>query len=64
MTAPKFESVAYEVIGIVRSPLTSLEGMPLQSVAAQHVRGTIELNPVHQPALKVQRPSMWRPRVI
>jgi tRNA-Thr(GGU) m(6)t(6)A37 methyltransferase TsaA len=40
------------VIGVVRSPFTSLEGMPLQSVAAQGVRGEIELHPRHQAALK------------
>jgi tRNA (Thr-GGU) A37 N-methylase len=35
--------VVYRPIGVVRSPFTALEGMPLQSVAAEDVRGTIEI---------------------
>ena len=52
MTAPEPMIVTYEAIAVVRSPFTSLEGMPLQSVAAQDVRGEIELLPKHQAALK------------
>src|ERR1700680_1862864 len=52
MTAPEPTIVTYQVIGVVRSPFTSLEGMPLQSVAAQDLRGEIELHPRHQAALK------------
>lgn len=49
---PEFASVAYDVIGVVRSPFTRPEAMPLQSVAAEDVHGTIELRPHHVPALK------------
>jgi tRNA-Thr(GGU) m(6)t(6)A37 methyltransferase TsaA len=37
-------AVVYRPIGVVRSPFTELEGMPLQSVAAADVRGTIEID--------------------
>jgi tRNA-Thr(GGU) m(6)t(6)A37 methyltransferase TsaA len=43
MAAPG--TIAYQVIGVVRSPYTTLEGMPLQSVAASDVRGQIEIAP-------------------
>jgi tRNA-Thr(GGU) m(6)t(6)A37 methyltransferase TsaA len=35
----------YDPIGIVRSPFTSLEGMPLQTVAADGVTGRVEVLP-------------------
>src|SRR5262249_17395758 len=38
-------AVVYRPIGVVRSPFTSMQGMPLQSVAAADVRGTIEIDP-------------------
>jgi tRNA-Thr(GGU) m(6)t(6)A37 methyltransferase TsaA len=44
--------ICYQPIGVVRSPFTRLEGMPLQSVAAREVRGTIEMNPELAPGLK------------
>src|SRR5262245_36817200 len=44
--------VAYAPIGVVRSPHIRLEGMPLQSVAAQDVRGRIELLPRYERALR------------
>ncbi len=37
--------IVYRPIGLVRSPFTQLEGMPLQSVAAADVEGTIEIHP-------------------
>jgi tRNA-Thr(GGU) m(6)t(6)A37 methyltransferase TsaA len=52
MSAPESASVTYEVIGVVRSPFASLDGMPLQSVAAEDVRGRIELHSRHRAALK------------
>jgi tRNA-Thr(GGU) m(6)t(6)A37 methyltransferase TsaA len=52
MNAPRSASVTYEVIGIVRSPFTSAEGMPLQSVAAADERGEIDLHPKHRTALQ------------
>jgi tRNA-Thr(GGU) m(6)t(6)A37 methyltransferase TsaA len=37
------QTIAYQVIGVVRSPFARLEGMPLQSAAASDVRGEIEV---------------------
>jgi tRNA-Thr(GGU) m(6)t(6)A37 methyltransferase TsaA len=37
--------VVYRPIGFVRSPFKDLAGMPLQSVAAGDVEGTIEIEP-------------------
>lgn len=37
--------IAYSPIGVVRSPYTALEGMPLQTVAAQDVEARVELEP-------------------
>ena len=39
------EPVTYTPIGVVRSPFTEAQGMPLQSVAAGDVHGRIELLP-------------------
>jgi tRNA-Thr(GGU) m(6)t(6)A37 methyltransferase TsaA len=44
--------VVYRPIGVVRSPFTALEGMPLQSVAAEDVRGTIEIDPAFADGLR------------
>jgi tRNA-Thr(GGU) m(6)t(6)A37 methyltransferase TsaA len=52
MSAPAFPTVTYDAIGVVRSPFTELDGMPLQSVAAEDVRGQIEVRPEFRPALK------------
>ena len=41
-----------EPIGVVRSPFTRLEGMPLQSVAARDGRGTVEVREELAPGLK------------
>lgn len=49
---PPPETVIYRPVGIVRSPFTTVEGMPLQSVAASEVRGTIEFDPALAPGLK------------
>jgi tRNA (adenine37-N6)-methyltransferase len=45
------ETITYDVIGVVRSPHTTLEGMPLQSVAAPDVRGRIDVHPRFEPGL-------------
>jgi tRNA (Thr-GGU) A37 N-methylase len=45
--------IVYRQIGVVRSPFTKLEGMPLQSVAAADVEGTIEIHPDFVPGLLV-----------
>jgi tRNA-Thr(GGU) m(6)t(6)A37 methyltransferase TsaA len=43
--------IAYTPIGVVRSPFTSLQGMPLQTIAAQGVRGSVELDPAFRAGL-------------
>jgi tRNA (adenine37-N6)-methyltransferase len=44
--------ITYTPIGVVRSPFTSLEGMPLQSVAAHGVRGSVEFEPAYRAGLQ------------
>jgi tRNA-Thr(GGU) m(6)t(6)A37 methyltransferase TsaA len=51
MTEDPPATVAYAPIGVVRSPFTTLEGMPLQSVAAVDVEGRIELAARFAPAV-------------
>ena len=46
------DAVTYTPIGIVHSPFTTLEGMPLQTVAAQGIPGSIELAPAFRGGLK------------
>jgi tRNA (Thr-GGU) A37 N-methylase len=46
------DAITYTPIGVVRSPFTTLEGMPLQSVAAQGIPGSIELEPAFREGLK------------
>lgn len=46
------EGVTYQPIGVVRSPFTTLEGMPLQTVAARGVRGSVEIEPIYAAGLK------------
>jgi tRNA-Thr(GGU) m(6)t(6)A37 methyltransferase TsaA len=46
------DPIIYRPIGVVRSPFTSPEGMPLQSVAAAEVHGRIELDAELAPGLK------------
>src|SRR6185369_8829459 len=48
----KMNPIAYTPIGIVHTPFTSMDGMPLQSIAAQGVEGTIELEPAFLDGLK------------
>jgi tRNA-Thr(GGU) m(6)t(6)A37 methyltransferase TsaA len=44
--------ITYRPIGVVRAPFSRLEGMPLQSVAAEDVRGQIEVLPDFAAGLK------------
>ena len=44
-------SVTFTPIGIVRTPFSEHAGMPIQTVAAKGVPGTIELDPAYAPAL-------------
>jgi tRNA-Thr(GGU) m(6)t(6)A37 methyltransferase TsaA len=45
------DPVTFAPIGVVRTPFATHEGMPIQTVAAQGVRGRIELDPAYVPAL-------------
>ncbi len=44
--------IAYDPIGVVRSPYRSLDGMPLQTVAAPEVEARVELDPRVHGALR------------
>jgi tRNA-Thr(GGU) m(6)t(6)A37 methyltransferase TsaA len=44
--------VSYEPIGVVRSPFQERTGMPLQSVAAAEVHGSVEIDPAYAPGLR------------
>jgi tRNA-Thr(GGU) m(6)t(6)A37 methyltransferase TsaA len=44
-------SIAFTPIGIVRTPFATHEGMPIQTVAAGGVKGTIELDPAYADGL-------------
>jgi tRNA (adenine37-N6)-methyltransferase len=46
------EEIAFKPIGVIRSPFSDVEGMPVQSIAALGVKGTIELDPELTPGLK------------
>ncbi len=46
------EPITYTPIGIVHSPFTTLEGMPLQTIAAEGARGSVEIEPEFQEGLK------------
>jgi tRNA-Thr(GGU) m(6)t(6)A37 methyltransferase TsaA len=46
------DAITYTPIGIVRSPFTALAGMPLQTIAAEGVRGAVELEPTFREGLK------------
>jgi tRNA (adenine37-N6)-methyltransferase len=45
------DPVVFTPIGVVRTPFPDHAGMPIQTVAATGVRGTIELDPAYAPAL-------------
>lgn len=45
------DPIVYRPIGVVRSPFATLSGSPLQSVAARHARGRVELEPEYAPGL-------------
>ena len=46
------DTISYTPIGIVHTPFTTPVGMPVQSVAAAGVAGTIELDPQWEEGLK------------
>jgi len=45
------DAVSFTPIGVVRTPFAEHAGMPIQTVAAQGVRGTVELDPAYAGAL-------------
>jgi tRNA-Thr(GGU) m(6)t(6)A37 methyltransferase TsaA len=45
------DPVTFTPIGVVRTPFAEHAGMPIQTVAASGVRGTVELNPAYADAL-------------
>ncbi len=44
--------ILYRSIGVIRSPFTELESMPVQPVGARNARGTVEVDPSYQDGLK------------
>jgi tRNA (adenine37-N6)-methyltransferase len=48
----EMDPIAYTPIGVVRSPYTVFEGMPLQTVAASDVEARVELEPPLRGALR------------
>jgi tRNA-Thr(GGU) m(6)t(6)A37 methyltransferase TsaA len=46
------DAITYTPIGVVHSPFTTLEGMPLQTVAAQGIPGTVDLEPAFRKGLR------------
>ncbi len=44
--------ITYEPIGIIHSPFTKLEGMPIQPAGAVGVKGTVEISEDYQAGLK------------
>jgi len=46
------QEIRYKPIGIIRSPFTDVEGMPIQPKAASGTEGTVELNPAFAAGLK------------
>jgi tRNA (Thr-GGU) A37 N-methylase len=46
------QTIIYMPIGVVRSPFAQLAGMPIQTVAAQGVAATIELDPRYTAGLR------------
>jgi tRNA-Thr(GGU) m(6)t(6)A37 methyltransferase TsaA len=46
------EAISYTPIGVIHTPFTELVGMPLHTIAAPGVRGTVELDPALAPGLQ------------
>jgi tRNA (adenine37-N6)-methyltransferase len=44
--------INYRAIGVIHSPFTSIEGMPIQPSGGEGIRGTVELYPEFAPGLK------------
>lgn len=46
------EPICLTPLGVIHSPFSELNGMPIQAAAAKHVSGTIELYPAYADGLK------------
>lgn len=46
------QAITYRPVGVVRSPFTRIEGMPLQSVAADEIPARVEIRAELQPGLR------------
>jgi tRNA (adenine37-N6)-methyltransferase len=46
------ETIAYKPIGFIHTPFKEIKGMPIQSVGAKNVEGTIEIRPEYVDGLK------------
>ena len=44
-------TITYIPIGIIHSPFTEIEGMPIQPTGAQGIRGEVEVYPEFQSGL-------------
>jgi tRNA (adenine37-N6)-methyltransferase len=44
--------ISFKAIGKILTPFNTLEGMPIQSVAAKNVEGTIQLDPLYTQGIK------------
>jgi tRNA-Thr(GGU) m(6)t(6)A37 methyltransferase TsaA len=46
------QSIEYKPIGIIHSPFTDVEGMPIQPSGAKGAKGTVEIEPAYCSGLK------------
>src|SRR5215831_11772137 len=46
------DTITYQPIGVAHTPFTTLDGMPLQTVAAYGIRGSVELDPALSDGLR------------
>lgn len=44
--------IRYTPVGVVHSPFKDVEGMPIQTVGAKGIAGTVEIDPQYQDGLK------------
>ncbi len=50
--ARPLREIRYKPIGVIRSPFTDIEGMPIQPTGAKGVLGTLEIEPEYADGLK------------
>lgn len=48
----RIKEIKYEPIGIIHSPFTQINGMPIQPSGAKGIKGTIEIKKAFTPGLK------------